>query len=53
MRELSVEQASGAMPVGRIDVPLAGLPPGQYSVQIAATAAGGNAKDTLAFRVKN
>jgi hypothetical protein len=53
MRQLAVEQAGPTATRAQIDLPLAALPPGLYSVQLAATAAGGNAKDTLAFRVTN
>src|SRR5204863_5608029 len=51
MRELSVEQASASAPAAQIDVPLAGLAPGRYTVEINAKAPAGNARDSLAFRV--
>jgi hypothetical protein len=53
MRQLSVEQPTLSTSLAQIDVPLAGLPPGQYVVQIAAAAAGGNAKDSVTFRIAN
>src|SRR5262249_47511402 len=52
MRQLAVEQASGANPFARIDLPLAGLASGEYSVNIAAGPKG-EAKDVLPFRVTN
>ena len=44
-----------AIPDGRaqIDLPLAGLASGEYSVEITATSPAGQAKDTLRFRVTN
>jgi Ca-activated chloride channel homolog len=53
MRQLSVEQATATQPLAQIDLPLAGLPPGQYAVEIAAKASAGIAKDTVVFRVSN
>jgi hypothetical protein len=53
MRQLSVEQATAAQPLAQIDLPLAGLSPGQYAVEITARAPGGTAKDTVVFRVVN
>jgi VWFA-related protein len=49
MRQLTVEQASGSSPLAHIDVPLAGLASGQYTVNIAA----GDAKEVLTIRVTN
>ena len=42
-------------PDGRaqIELPLAGLAPGDYAVEIAAASPAGQAKDTLRFRVTN
>jgi hypothetical protein len=51
MRQLSIEQAGASTPLTRIDLPLAGLPPGQYSVEIVAKSPAGNARDTVKFRV--
>jgi VWFA-related protein len=52
MRQLAVEQASGSSPFAAIDLPLAGLASGQYSVNIAAGPAG-EAKEVLSIRVTN
>ncbi len=53
MRPLTIEAA--ATPDGRaqIELPLAGLAPGDYAVEIAAASPAGQAKDTLRFRVTN
>jgi VWFA-related protein len=53
MRPLEVE--SPAAPDGRIHIhlALAGLAPGDYSVELAATSPAGQAKDVLRFRVTN
>ena len=53
MRPLPVE--AGATPDGRaqIELPLAGLAPGDYAVEITAASPAGQAKDTLRFRVTN
>jgi hypothetical protein len=53
MRQLTLDEA--ATPDGRaqIDLPLASLAPGEYSVEIAATSPVGDAKDILRFRVTN
>jgi Ca-activated chloride channel family protein len=51
MRQLAIEPATTSGPV-RIDLPLAGLPPGLYSVEIAAKAATGTASETVVFRVR-
>ena len=53
MRQLDVEPAAPPAGLAQIDLPLAGLPPGQYSLEISATASTGNAKETVAFRVTN
>jgi len=53
IRELSVVQPNAASSVAQISLPLAGLPPGQYSVEIAAKASAGAAKDKLSFRVND
>ena len=48
MRQLPVESlATSAL----MDVPLAALPPGQYSVTIAAKSPAGSAQDSVAFRI--
>lgn len=49
MRQLAVEPEA----IPQIDLPLAGLAPGQYSLEISATSAEGSAKETVAFRVTN
>ncbi|HXD73584.1 MAG TPA: hypothetical protein VN628_07605, partial [Vicinamibacterales bacterium] len=51
MRQLTIEQPTASAPNARIDLPLAGLPPGQYRVDIAARGTTGSAKDSLMFRV--
>ncbi len=51
MRQLAVQQASASGGLAQIDLPLASLPPGDYSVAIAAKAAAGSAKESLDFRV--
>jgi VWFA-related protein len=60
MRQLTVEQASGSSPFAAVDLPLAGLAPGEYSVRIAAGKEGdkpgdkgGDVKELLPFRVTN
>ena len=52
MRPLTMQAAT---PDGRaqIDLALAGLAPGEYSVEIVAVSAAGQARDTLRFRVRN
>jgi VWFA-related protein len=52
MRKLTVEQPTASNPQARIDLPLAGLASGQYSVNIAAGAEG-EAKEVLSIRVTN
>jgi VWFA-related protein len=52
MRQLAVEQASGSSPFVAIDLPLAGLASGQYSINISAGPAG-EAKEVLSIRVTN
>ena len=49
MRQLPVT----AGPVGEVEIPLAGLAPGNYSVEIAAKSPAGAAKETVVFRVTN
>ena len=53
MRPLTVDAA--ATPDGRaqIELPLAGLAPGDYAVEVTAASPAGQAKDTLRFRVTN
>jgi VWFA-related protein len=52
MRQLAVEQASTSSPFAEVDVPLAGLAPGDYSVSIVA-GKGGEAKEAVSIRVTN
>src|SRR6185295_12457119 len=52
MRELTVEQASESNPLARIDLPLAGLASGEYSVTIAAGDAA-QAEEVVTIRVTN
>ncbi len=51
MRRLQTEAVKNRQSVTQIDVPLAGLPPGEYAVEIVATSQGGAAKERVAFRV--
>jgi VWFA-related protein len=53
MRPLTIEP--DATPDGRaqIELPLAGLAPGDYAVELIAASPAGQAKDTLRFRVTN
>lgn len=51
MRQLQAEPVQSKPGVTQIDVPLAGLPPGQYSVALSATSSSGSAKESVAFRV--
>src|ERR1043166_3083719 len=53
MRQLSVSQPTPASSMAQISLPLAGLPPGQYAVDISAKAPAGSAKDRLAFRISD
>ena len=53
MRQLVVETAEPADGPAKNRSPLAGLAPGNYSVEIAATSSAGTAKETVAFRVTN
>jgi hypothetical protein len=53
MRQLGVSAVPTLKGVQQIDLPLAGLVPGQYSVEISAKSAAGVAKEVLAFRVAN
>ena len=50
MRQLKVESV-GSSNVEQVDVPLAGLPPGEYSVEISAKSSAGVAKESMRFRV--
>lgn len=52
MRELAVDRTPGADRY-QIDLPLAGLAAGEYSVDVSAATAEGQAKDTITFRVTN
>ncbi len=51
MRELQVRAEQSVPGVAQIDVPLAGLVPGTYSVEISAKSSAGTAKELLAFRI--
>jgi hypothetical protein len=53
MRQLTLDAAATPDGRARIDLSLAGLAPGEYSVEIAAVSPAGEAKDTLRFRVTN
>ncbi len=53
MRQLTVDAEKGPAGLHQIDVPLAGLAGGEYSIEIVATAPAGVAKDTLRFRITN
>jgi hypothetical protein len=50
MNELAVSPATSAA-MQQIELPIAGLAPGEYVVEIAATGEGGEAKELLGFRV--
>jgi hypothetical protein len=52
MRQLTVEQPSSSNPFARIDLPLAGLASGQYSIEITAGPER-EAKEVLPIRVTN
>jgi hypothetical protein len=51
LRQLTVERSPAASTVAQIDVPLSALPPGQYSVEIAAKVAANGAQESVKFRV--
>jgi hypothetical protein len=51
LRRLTVEPVTGASDTFQIDLPLASLAAGDYSVAITATSPQGAAKDVLSFRV--
>jgi VWFA-related protein len=53
MRQLQVDPAQNLPGVTQVDVPLAGLVPGQYSVEISAKTPGGVVKESVAFRVSD
>jgi len=53
MRQLTVDAAATPDGPDRIDLSLAGLASGEYSIEIAAKSPTGEAKDTLRFRVTN
>jgi VWFA-related protein len=53
MRQLTVRPSDAPGGPAQIDVPLAGLPSGNYTVEVSAKAPGGTAKETLAIRVTN
>ena len=51
MRTLQVEPVQNTSAVTQVDVPLAGLAPGQYSITLAASSSSGSAQESVAFRV--
>jgi VWFA-related protein len=51
MRQLQVDSTTSKSVASVIDVPLAGLAPGQYAVEISAKSSAGAAKESLGFRV--
>jgi len=53
LRQLTVTPPTSAKPLAQINLPLASLPPGQYSVDISAKAPAGSAKDKLSFRIND
>jgi VWFA-related protein len=52
MRQLTVEQATASSPLAQVDLPLAGLASGEYSVNIAAGDAA-QAEEVVTMRVTN
>jgi hypothetical protein len=52
MRQLTVEQATASSPLAQVDLPLAGLASGEYSVNIAAGDAV-QAEEVVTIRVTN
>jgi len=53
MRQLQVDPTTNKSLASVIDVPLAGLAPGQYAVEISAKSPAGAAKESLSFRIAN
>jgi len=51
IRQLTVDRSTSASSVAQIELPLAALPPGQYSVEISARLAGGGVQESVKFRV--
>ena len=51
IRQLVVDRTLNAAQVAQIDVPLAALPPGQYSVEISAKLAASGVQESVKFRV--
>lgn len=51
MRTLEPSALDRAASVSQIDVPLAGLAPGEYTLELAATSRAGSAKELVTFRV--
>jgi VWFA-related protein len=51
MRDLAATTSPGAEDLHDIDLPLAGLAAGEYSLEVTATTAAGEAKDRFSFRV--
>jgi VWFA-related protein len=53
MRPLDIQPGATSDGRAEIDLPLAGLAPGEYAVEIEATSPAGHAKDVLRFRVRD
>lgn len=51
MVDLTLSSVPGLEGTHQVEVPLAGLAPGDYLVEVTTTAESGNAKDLVAFRV--
>ena len=51
MLDLPVAAPSSSSGEPQIDLPLAGIAPGEYLVEIKATGEGGDAKELVGFRV--
>ena len=51
IRQLAVDRNATAPPVAQIELPLAALPPGQYSVEISAKLAASGVQESVKFRV--
>jgi VWFA-related protein len=51
IRQLAVDRSAMAAPIAQIELPLAALPPGQYSVEISAKLAANGVQESVKFRV--
>ena len=51
IRQLAVDRSAAVSPVAQIDLSLAALPPGQYSVEISAKLAASGVQESVKFRV--